>query len=123
MKISTSKGTRTVAEETFRRLMEISKELSAKGEHRMACDVGNAAHIINSLDVLIHQSLQACKRIGFEYDPTLKEGEFAQAFFWLQEKGQDAYNSRMADTKYLFYKGVEEKITDLFNYFKENKDV
>lgn len=123
MKISTRKSKGTVAEETFHRLMEISKELSAKGEGRMASDVKDAAHVINSLNVIIYQSLQACKRMGFEYDPTLKEGEFAQAFFWLQEKGQDAYNSRMADTKYLFYKGVEERITDLFNYFKENKDV
>lgn len=123
MKMSTSKRTGTVAAETFNRLMEISKELSAKGENRMACDIENAAHVINSLEVLIYQSLQACKRMGFEYDPSFKEGEFAQAFYWLQEKGQDAYNSRMADTKYLFYKGVEERITDLFNYFKENKDV
>lgn len=123
MSTLTSKSAKTVAEENYNRLIEISEELSAKGEHRMARDVKMAAHVINSLDVLIYQCLQACKRIGFEYDPTIKEGEFAQAFFWLQEKGQDAYHSRMADTKYLFYKGVEEKITDLFNYFKENKDV
>lgn len=83
-----------------------------------------AADMVNSLDVLTYQCVVACKRIGFVYDESdNKYGEFSQAFFWLQEKGQDAYNAKMADGKYEFLKGVESRMKDLMAFYEESKNV
>lgn len=84
--------------------------------------IGRAAHMVDALGLLNWGCLNACKKIGFVYDPTLRDGEFAQAFFWLQEKGGEAYKSATADSKYNLLIGVEKRIEDLFRFYQENKN-
>lgn len=104
----------------FRQLRAIEKDENLTEEQKKI--IGEAAHMVNALDVLNFMCLKACKNIGFVYDPSQRDGEFAQAFFWLQEKGGEAYQSAIADSKYKLLVGVEERIEDLFRFYQENKN-
>lgn len=104
----------------FRQLREIEKDDNLTEEQKKI--IGEAAHMVNALDVLNFCCLKACKNIGFVYDPTLRDGEFAQAFYWLQEKGAEAHKAATADSKYNLLVGVEKRIEDLFRFYQENKN-
>lgn len=104
----------------FRQLRAIRNDENLTEEQRKLID--EAGHMINGLDVLNFMCLKACKNIGFVYDPDLKEGEFFQAFYWLQEKGDEAHKSATADSKYKLLVGVEERIEELFRFYQENKN-
>ena len=104
----------------FLQLRAIEKDENLTEEQKKIIE--RAAHMVNALDVLNWGCLNACKKIGFVYDPSLRDGEFAQAFFWLQEKGGEAYKSAIADSKYKLLVGVEERIEDLFRFYQENKN-
>ena len=82
----------------------------------------DAGHMVNAQEVIAYHMLQSCKKIGFVYDPTLRDGEFAQAWFWLQDKGQECMEARLADTKHLMVKGIEQRIEDLYNFYQESKN-
>ena len=104
----------------FRQLKQAEKDDNLTEEQKKL--LNDAAHMVNALDVLNWGCLNACKKIGFVYDPNLRYGEFAQAFFWLQEKGGEAYKSATADSKYNLLVGVEQRIEDLFRFYQENKN-
>lgn len=104
----------------FRQLRAIENDENLTDEQKKI--IGEAAHMVNALDVLNFLCLKACKNIGFVYDPTLRDGEFAQAFYWLQEKGAEAHKSATADSKYNLLIGVEKRIEDLFRFYQENKN-
>ncbi|QGZ16354.1 hypothetical protein Hena1_02040 [Erwinia phage Hena1] len=108
------------ADMLVRKLRKESRNPDLSPEHTQV--MNRAADMINSLDTLTYQCVVACKRMGFVYDESDKKySEFSQAFFWLQEKGADAYNASMADGKYEFLKGVESRMKDLIAFYEENK--
>lgn len=104
----------------FRQLRETEKDENLTDEQKKL--IHEAADMVNALDCLNFGCLHACKNIGFVYDPTLRDGEFAQAFYWLQEKGGEAYKAATADSKYNLLVGVEKRIEDLFRFYQENKN-
>lgn len=81
-----------------------------------------AAQFINAQEVINYQMVNSCKKAGFVYDKTQREGEEFQAFMWLQDKGAECMASRLADSKHLLVKGVEERLEDLINFYLENKN-
>lgn len=109
------------ADELVIQLRDAARHALSPGDAQL---LNRAADMVNSLNVLTYQCVVACKRMGFVYDESdNKYGEFSQAFFWLQEKGQDAYNAKMADGKYEFLKGVESRMKDLMAFYEESKNV
>uniref|UniRef100_A0AAU8GG77 Uncharacterized protein n=1 Tax=Salmonella phage vB_SEnST11_KE23 TaxID=3161174 RepID=A0AAU8GG77_9CAUD len=104
----------------FRKLRKMEKDANLTEDQREI--INDAAHMVNALDVLNYSCLKACKNIGFVYDPTLRDGEFAQAFYWLQEKGAEVHKAATADSKYELLVGVEKRIEDLFKFYQENKN-
>ena len=81
----------------------------------------SAGHMVNAQEVLLYQSVLACKRAGFVYDESQREGEEWQAFMWLQDKGLAAMKEgQCSDTA--FVEGLSSKLTDIFKYIQEHNN-
>ncbi|UYL85034.1 hypothetical protein pEaSNUABM55_00261 [Erwinia phage pEa_SNUABM_55] len=108
------------ADAVFNALRRIEKDENLTADQ--VSTIRSAAHMVNALDVLTYQCVVACKRMGFVYDDTVRESEFHQAFFWLQEKGAAAHEATLADSKYQMVLGVEQRVNELYKFFQENKN-
>ncbi|QEQ94856.1 hypothetical protein pEaSNUABM56_00056 [Erwinia phage pEa_SNUABM_56] len=108
------------ADMMVRKLRKESRNPELSPDHAQL--MNRAADMVNALDILSYQCVVACKRMGFVYDDTVRESEFHQAFFWLQEKGAAAHEATLADSKYQMVLGVEQRVNELYKFFQENKN-